>query len=441
MTQGEVPGMLYGLSKKGWIDRELFGTWFISLFLKYALPTRPLLLLMDGHSSHYCPDTIRMAAEERIIIFALPPNTTHITQPLDKGCFGPLKLAWRNVCHQYMASNQGKVVNRYCFSPLFAQAWMKSMTMANITGGFRVTGVYPLDRNAFILPGDEYHSHIDLSLAASNGLKYIPLYSPACHHTRRHTIAEVDNAGELSSREPSPEAYQSQNSISEQFTAEEIAKFERRYDNGYDLHSDHHYNLWLKVFHSPAECSRRSLSLSSLNDVHVPDSVFQSPADSTINKSFSSSELYTLEKQKAKFLTRRTVIHKFLNYPTPVSMPLHHKSKSSARVLTSAENLRLIDEKEKQKRQIALEKEERKQQREEKKCQKEAEKLLKEEKKRQKDAEKLLKERQKEAEKKQGKKQQARGKLVNDSCMYTCTCNTKFSCSKIFIFLYTKSKE
>ena len=224
MSRGEVLGTLYGLSEKGWIDMELFSNWFHSHFLRYAPTARPLLLLMDGHSSHYCPDTIRMAAQEKIIIFALPPNTTHITQPLDKGCFGPLKLAWRKVCHQYMTSNPGKVVNRFCFSELFAEAWMKSMTLTNITAGFRVTGVYPVNRNAFVLPEEECHNHIDSSLAASNGLKYIPLYSPACQHTQSCTtpIVEADSDSEMFSRESSPEVDQSQDPESTQFTVEEI---------------------------------------------------------------------------------------------------------------------------------------------------------------------------------------------------------------------------
>ena len=58
------------LLAKGWIDMELFSNWFHSHFLRYVPTARPLLLLMDGHSSHYCPDTIRMAAQEKIIIFA-----------------------------------------------------------------------------------------------------------------------------------------------------------------------------------------------------------------------------------------------------------------------------------------------------------------------------------------------------------------------------------
>ena len=48
LAVGEVPGTIYGLSDKGWIDQELFNMWFHMHFLRYAPPTRPVLLLMDG---------------------------------------------------------------------------------------------------------------------------------------------------------------------------------------------------------------------------------------------------------------------------------------------------------------------------------------------------------------------------------------------------------
>ena len=76
LTKGEVPGTLYGLSGNGWMTRDLFNEWFQRHFLLYAPSTRPLLLLLDGHSSLYCPETIRAAAASQIIIFALPPHTT-----------------------------------------------------------------------------------------------------------------------------------------------------------------------------------------------------------------------------------------------------------------------------------------------------------------------------------------------------------------------------
>ena len=70
--------------------------------MQYAPPVKPLLLLMDGHSSHYCPDAIRLAAKEKGILVTFPPNTTHLTQPLDHSCFGPLKVEWRKVCQTFL---------------------------------------------------------------------------------------------------------------------------------------------------------------------------------------------------------------------------------------------------------------------------------------------------------------------------------------------------
>ena len=136
---------------------------------------RPLLLIMDGHSSHYNPDFIRIAAKEQILIFVLPPNTTHLTQPLDKGCFGPLKTAWKAVCHEFYCNNPGRVVSRYDFSALFAEAWRRAMTQKNVTGGFKVTGIYPFNRNA--LKVDHHGKQESQSLLQEMGLAYIPMYS------------------------------------------------------------------------------------------------------------------------------------------------------------------------------------------------------------------------------------------------------------------------
>ena len=59
--------------------------------------------------------TVLLAAKE-VILFTLPPNTTQLTQALDKGCFGPLKSAWHKACHDFLAQNPGIVVSRYIYS-------------------------------------------------------------------------------------------------------------------------------------------------------------------------------------------------------------------------------------------------------------------------------------------------------------------------------------
>ncbi len=59
------------------------------------------------------------------------------------------------------------------------------MTVANITAGFKVTGVYPVNRNAFSVPGDDCEC-----LPKQMGLAFIPLYSPASKRAVSQGMAE-----------------------------------------------------------------------------------------------------------------------------------------------------------------------------------------------------------------------------------------------------------
>ena len=179
LTTGEIPGTIYGLSKNGWINQELFMYWFYQHFLPSISPVRPMLLLMDGHSSHYNPDMITVAAEEKIILFTLPPNTTHLSQPLDKGPFSPLKTAWKQVCHDFHTKNPGRVVTRYDFSSLFGDAWKRAMTQSNVIAGFRTTGVCPFSPEKIEIEAfsESDHEFVPDSLSKRTGLAYIPLYN------------------------------------------------------------------------------------------------------------------------------------------------------------------------------------------------------------------------------------------------------------------------
>ena len=80
---------------------------------------------------------------------------THLMQPLDKGSFGPLKVAWHQICHRFCSQNPGRSVSIYDFSKLVSEVWGESMTVKSITGGFKITGVYSVDRNAVQIPGQK----------------------------------------------------------------------------------------------------------------------------------------------------------------------------------------------------------------------------------------------------------------------------------------------
>ena len=191
---GEVPGTMYGLSQNGWVDSELFDLWFSNHFLAHAVPTRPLLLIMNGASSHLNPLTIQKAAQKEVVLFCLPPHSTHKTQPLDKGCFGPLKTSWREECHFYLAAHPGKVVTQYQFSELFKNSWIKSMTMRNIISGFRVTGTYPFNPDIINPPPPP---ETEPSASASSKVKFLPLCSPMPRRSLSVSVLESSSDEEM----------------------------------------------------------------------------------------------------------------------------------------------------------------------------------------------------------------------------------------------------
>ena len=125
-TRGEVSGTRYGLSDSGWTDQALFYEWLEEHYLCHAIHGRPLILLVDGHSSHFDPNSICFARDHSVITFCLPPHNTHEAQPLDVNFFGPLKKKWGNVCHDYTQSSPGKAITKFKFSSLFSQAWLKA---------------------------------------------------------------------------------------------------------------------------------------------------------------------------------------------------------------------------------------------------------------------------------------------------------------------------
>ena len=51
--KNEVPGTQFAVSDKGWIDQELFYRFLTEHFMANVVSCRPILLLLDGHSTHF----------------------------------------------------------------------------------------------------------------------------------------------------------------------------------------------------------------------------------------------------------------------------------------------------------------------------------------------------------------------------------------------------
>ena len=50
-----MPGSRFAVSENGWVDHELFSFFLTEHFMTHAVSHRPLLLLLDGHSTNFEP--------------------------------------------------------------------------------------------------------------------------------------------------------------------------------------------------------------------------------------------------------------------------------------------------------------------------------------------------------------------------------------------------
>ena len=74
--------------------------------------------------------------------FVLPPDTSHVLQPLYVSCFGPFKRVNYADCGTWMRKHMGQVITRYEASGPASKACDRELTPANITSGLRKIGIY-----------------------------------------------------------------------------------------------------------------------------------------------------------------------------------------------------------------------------------------------------------------------------------------------------------
>lgn len=150
--EGTSPGARYTLSESGWSTTSVFKQYMEEHFITHVRvgseDSQPILLIVDGHSTHTSREAIQWALTKNIILFVLPAHTSHVLQPLDVGVFGPFKRYFYSECAAYMTDNLGKVVTKYEMASVACKAYLKAMTPQNIISAFRRTGIYPLRKDA-----------------------------------------------------------------------------------------------------------------------------------------------------------------------------------------------------------------------------------------------------------------------------------------------------
>ncbi|KAE8219264.1 hypothetical protein CF319_g7014 [Tilletia indica] len=142
----ETEGGFMTASDSGWTNTAIAQHWFEKVFLpaskELSKGSENRLLIMDGHTSHFTLEMLKLAVENKVHILSLPSHSTHGLAPLDRACFGPLKTAWAEAQRTEMMMTG--VVRKEDVIRLYQTARKKALTSANITKGYAATGIWPL---------------------------------------------------------------------------------------------------------------------------------------------------------------------------------------------------------------------------------------------------------------------------------------------------------
>lgn len=155
-TEGGPPNARYNRTESGWFDGATFEDWFFKVVLPYAKSQDgKKVMIGDNLSSHVSLAVVSACEDNNISFVLLPPNSTHLTQPLDVSVFRPMKGHWRSILTDFKSTALGRrsaTMPKGEFPKYLArliEKLQKSITQ-NIISGFKKCGVYPLNAHAVL---------------------------------------------------------------------------------------------------------------------------------------------------------------------------------------------------------------------------------------------------------------------------------------------------
>ena len=107
------------------------------------------MLLLDRHKSHQSAEFETSCKENNIITLCLPAHSSHLTQPLDVGCFSVLKRAHSREV-EYFIKLYINHITKVEFLLAFKAVHFAAITKDNVKGGFRGAGLVPFNPEVVI---------------------------------------------------------------------------------------------------------------------------------------------------------------------------------------------------------------------------------------------------------------------------------------------------
>ena len=136
---GAPVGTVIGFTDFRYMRENLFQM-YLNHFIKSISPVRPVLLILDSHKSHINYTSIKFCHENGILLYALPPHTTHILQP-SKILFAKLKREY-NSGYKRLHNSKEEVATKYTFAKILEPTFTTTYTPEAIINAYKVMGIW-----------------------------------------------------------------------------------------------------------------------------------------------------------------------------------------------------------------------------------------------------------------------------------------------------------
>ena len=112
------PEARYETTIAGWMDSDTYLVFLEMLheFVKAQKTELPVLLFVDGHSTHLSLRAAEFCRDHEIILYCLLPSATHVLQACDIGAFSPMKKVWQQTVKDWQVKNIGVAMGEKAFS-------------------------------------------------------------------------------------------------------------------------------------------------------------------------------------------------------------------------------------------------------------------------------------------------------------------------------------
>ena len=135
------------VSDNGWTTDNIGLRWLQNTFIP-AIAGRKVgtysLLVLDGRGSHLTPQFDKICSKNNIIPICMPPHSSHLLQPLDVGCFSPLKRAYGR-----LVENKARLgfnhIDKFDFLDAYPEACTETFKANTIKNSFEAAGLVPLN--------------------------------------------------------------------------------------------------------------------------------------------------------------------------------------------------------------------------------------------------------------------------------------------------------